>query len=83
MITPPKMMTIREIAKTGLLPEHALRMMLKAGKLPVIYVGCKALINFDKLCEQLSTLGESHARMPDRRVNHQRRDGSHGIQELQ
>lgn len=59
MIAPPRMMTIREIAKTGLLPEHALRMMLKAGKLPAIYVGCKALINFDKLCEQLSALGEA------------------------
>lgn len=34
----PRMMTIREIAKTGLLPEHALRLMLKAGKLPAIKV---------------------------------------------
>ena len=52
----PKMMTIREIAKTGLLSEHALRIMLKAGKLPAIYIGNKALINYDKLCEQLSAL---------------------------
>lgn len=52
----PKMMTIREIAKTGLLSEHALRIMLKAGKLPAIYIGNKALINYDKLCEQLSSL---------------------------
>ena len=29
----PTMMTIREIARTGLMSEHALRMMLKAGKL--------------------------------------------------
>ena len=52
----PKMMTIREIAKTGLLSEHALRIMLKAGKLLAIYIGNKALINYDKLCEQLSSL---------------------------
>ena len=52
----PTMLTIREIARTGLLPEHALRLLLKSGKLPVIYVGKKALINFDRLCEQLATL---------------------------
>ncbi len=52
----PKMLTIREIARTGLLPEHALRLLLKAGKLPAIYVGKKALINYERLCEQLSTL---------------------------
>lgn len=50
------MMTVREIARTGLLSEHALRIMLKAGKLPAIYIGNKALINYDKLCEQLAAL---------------------------
>ena len=54
----PNMMTVREVAKTGLLSENALRIMLKAGKLPAIYIGKKALINYDKLCEQLSALGE-------------------------
>ena len=43
----PTMMTIREIARTGLMSEHALRMMLKAGKLPAIFIGKKALINYD------------------------------------
>lgn len=55
----PKMMTIREIAKTGILPEHALRLMLKAGQLPAIYIGKKALINYNKLCEQLNSLDNS------------------------
>lgn len=55
----PTMMTIREIARTGLLSEHALRMLLKSGKLPAIHVGKKALINYDKLCEQLAALGKS------------------------
>ncbi|HNX29470.1 MAG TPA: hypothetical protein PKN87_08700 [Syntrophomonadaceae bacterium] len=54
----PKMMTIREIAATGLLPEHALRLMLKAGRLPVIFIGNKALVNYDRLCEQLAALGD-------------------------
>lgn len=54
----PKMMTIREVAKTGLLPEHALRLMWKQGKLPGITVGNKALINFDALVDQLHGLKE-------------------------
>ncbi|MDR1703523.1 MAG: hypothetical protein LBS19_02400 [Clostridiales bacterium] len=52
----PKMMTVREVARTGLLSEHALRLMLKAGKLPAIYVGNKALINYDLLCQRLAGL---------------------------
>lgn len=55
--TKPNMMTVREIARTGILPEHALRILLKAGKLPAIFIGRKALINYDRLCEQLSGLG--------------------------
>lgn len=34
MSATPTMMTIREIARTGLLSEHALRLLLKEGKLP-------------------------------------------------
>lgn len=52
----PKMMTIREIAKTGLLSKHALRLLLKEGKLPAIYVGNKALINYDRLRTELQNL---------------------------
>lgn len=54
--TPPRMLTIRECARTGVLSEHALRMMAKAGKLPCIEVGRKILINYDKLCKQLQEL---------------------------
>lgn len=50
---PPRMMTIREIAKTGLLPENALRTMVKDGRAPHVMVGNKALINFDKLVQML------------------------------
>lgn len=53
----PKMMTIKEIAKTGLLPEHALRQMSKQGKLPAIYVGKKCFVNHDLLVKQLNDLG--------------------------
>lgn len=62
----PNMLTIREIAKKGLLSEHALRILLKEGKLPAIYVGCKALINYDKLCEQLENLNSSLTQKPNK-----------------
>ncbi|TCL44459.1 hypothetical protein [Harryflintia acetispora] len=53
----PKMMTIKQIAATGLLPEHALRLLCKQGKLPAIYAGNKALVNYDLLVKQLNSLG--------------------------
>ncbi|MCL2212390.1 MAG: hypothetical protein FWB93_00950 [Oscillospiraceae bacterium] len=52
----PRMMTIREVAREGILTEHALRLMLKSGRLPAIYIGTKALINYDNLIAQLSEL---------------------------
>ena len=55
-INAPRMMTIREVASTGVLSEHALRQLLKEERLPAIYVGNKALINYDKLCEDLNGL---------------------------
>lgn len=54
----PRMMTVREIAATGLLPENALRTMLKNGTLPAIYSGRKAFINYDNLCAYLNALGK-------------------------
>ena len=51
--TTPRMMTIRQIAKTGLLSENALRTMVKDGRAPHIMIGAKALVNFDKLCQML------------------------------
>lgn len=61
----PTMMTIREIAGTGLMSEHALRMMLKAGKIPAIFIGKKALINYDKLCEELQALEANVAKQEE------------------
>ena len=52
----PKFMTVKEIAQTGLLPETALRRMLKAGQLPAVYSGRKALINYTSLCDYLNSL---------------------------
>lgn len=48
------MLTIRQIARTGLLSAYALRKLLRENKLPVIYIGNRTLINYTKLCEQLN-----------------------------
>jgi len=53
----PKMVTIRQAAATGILPEAALRRMVKDGTIPAIYSGTKAFLNFDRLCEMLSQVG--------------------------
>ena len=53
----PRMMTVRQVAATGILPESAIRNMLRENKLPAVYSGKKAFINFDLMCQQLSNLG--------------------------
>jgi hypothetical protein len=58
-VNKPTMLSIRQIADTGILSEHAIRLLLKEGKLPAIYIGRKALINYEKLCELLSQLDGS------------------------
>ena len=50
----PRFMSIREVAKTGLLSEYALRLMEKQNRLPGVYTGRKFLVNFDRLVEQLN-----------------------------
>ena len=52
----PKLMTIRQIAKTGMIPEHALRQLVKQGKVPFIQTGNRVLINFNQLVNQLNTM---------------------------
>ena len=59
METKPRLMTVREIARTGLMAERALRLLLKQGKLPAIYINSKALIDYDRLCVQLESLGNT------------------------
>ncbi len=45
--------TIRETAATGILSEHALRLMQKQHKLPCIMCGTKCMVNYPLLLEQL------------------------------
>lgn len=55
MINEVKFLTIRQCAATGILPEHALRLLSKQGKLPQITIGNRVLINYNKLVEKLNS----------------------------
>lgn len=52
----PKMMTVRQVAKTGMISEYVLRQLIKQGKIPCIALEHKVLINFDAFVEQLQQL---------------------------
>ena len=54
----PRMLTIRQTAATGILSESALRSLVKSGKIKVVYVGNRALINFQQLVKQLNSSKE-------------------------
>lgn len=46
-------LSIRATAKTGLIPEHRLRIMVKEGRCPGIYHGSKFMVNVPGLEELL------------------------------
>jgi len=50
----PHMMTIREVARTGIMSEYTLRAMVKQGHVPCVKVGVKVLINFELFCDMLN-----------------------------
>lgn len=49
----PRFLTIRETARTGVLPEYRLRMMEKSNSLPGVRAGNKFLVNYGLLLEKL------------------------------
>lgn len=49
----PKFMTIREAARTKIVPEHHLRLMAAQKRCPGIYAGKKFMVNYGLLVEQL------------------------------
>ena len=56
MPAPPRMLTVREVAATGVLRENAIRAGMREGWVPYIKSGNKALINYDKLIAKLESL---------------------------
>lgn len=63
----PKLQTIRQIAKSGLMPEHALRLLIKQGKLPALYINSKALLDITVVIEYVKKLSEEN--LAERREN--------------
>lgn len=52
----PEMLTIKEVAKKGILSEYALRLLHKQGKLPCVELPRKTLINYTALLKQLQEI---------------------------
>lgn len=46
-------MTIRQVAKSGPLSEHYLRLRLKQGCLPGFYIGTRFMVDYEALIEML------------------------------
>ena len=51
----PEMLTARQVAKRGLLPERTIRRLIAEEKIPVVRSGKVMYINFTRLCEQLNS----------------------------
>lgn len=47
-------LTIRQVAATGILSEHAIRIMEKQGKIPRLKIGKKTMINYPLFLEALN-----------------------------
>jgi hypothetical protein len=54
------MMTIREVARTGLFSEHALRLFTKQGRIPALYINSKALLDYNTVVEYIRRLSEEN-----------------------
>lgn len=63
----PKFLTIREVARTGLISEHYLRMMERRGELPGIRTGNTFRVNYGMLVERLNQESAANAQGGARR----------------
>ena len=55
----PEFKTIRQVARTGIISEHYLRLMVKKGECPCIKSGNRVLINVPALLEKLEEMSRS------------------------
>lgn len=53
---PVKLMTIKETAKTGIMPENTLRRLCKEGKVPCVTIGRRTLICYEALVDYLKNI---------------------------
>ena len=54
-INKPEILTVRQAARRGVLPEKTLRHLVASGKIPVIRSGRTQYLNFSALVAQLAT----------------------------
>lgn len=54
-----RFLTIRQVAKTGILTEYHLRKLHKDGRIPGIYSGTRFLVNYPLLIEALNKISMS------------------------
>ena len=57
----PRMRTIKETASELNIPVYALRQWVKAGDIPAVYAGKKALLNIDRVIDFLDMRGGEQA----------------------
>lgn len=57
----PRMRTIKETATELNIPVYALRQWVKAGDIPAVYAGKKALLNIDRVIDFLDMRGGEQA----------------------
>ena len=50
----PRMLTINATARTGIISETALRVLVKQNKVPCIYIGTRFYVNYDRFCDWLN-----------------------------
>ena len=55
-VTMPRLMTIREVARTGVIREHTLRQLIKQGAIPHVQVGNRQLVNYVLLVKLLNEM---------------------------
>lgn len=56
-----RFLTVREVAASGVLSEHHLRLMIKEGKVPGIYTGNRFMVNVPLFLAQLDALSRGEA----------------------
>lgn len=57
----PVFMTIRQTARTGLISEHRLRLLVAQGKAPGVYSGNRFMVNYDQLIDMLNDQSKANA----------------------
>lgn len=62
-MTTPQFLTLRQVAKTGLLPERALRALQKRGLVPGVYSGRTYWVNYPALLEVLDKMSREGVQM--------------------